>query len=598
MATDPQPTAPATMADPNPSAVPSVPSVDLSALAGPGAAAPTAMGSQEGQQYTAAVQGENAALASAKQLAQPQAPAAPVPHARLLAMVQGLALGVNAAATSLATHGREGGAAQVAQVQGEQQAQEIAKQQAEAAKRNTQIQQQLMIADTNHKLAQNIMLLATMPNEIAASDLKLKGEKAGLATGEAEFRGAHGGMSAEEFNNALGETNPAGGSSASPSGGYFATSAAQQLEVASQVLGPSNQYVQNLQSVVGNPAATAKDLYLATQRVQTELGLHKEGVAALRADEEAKAAARPKSLDDATGRVADADKNFKANPNPQTQQALTDAKSAQNAFLDEEKRKKEMEQDVQSGDPAVVAQALFSSAAAPSQVLSARSFSKPFYSKVMAEANKLAKAAGFPEIKDPSGKGTGEYFNLATAEAKYQKAHNVQTQNTMDKMVTLNEKGGDFDILSDAASALPKMDEQTLNKMFNATATEFGSPTAARYHMALYNLAGLLSQVQTGSIPTEGEIQQQLNLMSASFSKGQLEATLQTARRDVAARAMAVRGNNPYLKAMYPIETVVGRPAGASDKAILMQVPGGDPHWIEPGPNMDAARKLGATEVQ
>src|SRR6266849_7825585 len=57
--------------------------------------------------------------------ANPEPPARPGPHARLLAMVQGLALGMDAFAKSAATGGREGGVEEVQAVRAQEQEQQI-----------------------------------------------------------------------------------------------------------------------------------------------------------------------------------------------------------------------------------------------------------------------------------------------------------------------------------------------------------------------------------------------------------------------------------------------------------------------------------------
>src|SRR5579872_5603452 len=91
------------------------PPVNLSALVQPGAslvtgqAAPNLQTAAQGSAAEATA-AEAAAYKSAADLAKPTPPPAPVPHARLLAMVSGLATGLGAAATSLATGGKEGGA--------------------------------------------------------------------------------------------------------------------------------------------------------------------------------------------------------------------------------------------------------------------------------------------------------------------------------------------------------------------------------------------------------------------------------------------------------------------------------------------------------
>lgn len=539
--------APPTMSTP-------VPSADLSGLTTP-ATQPSLQGTQE---FQSAVTGENAALQRVQQLSKPEAPAAPVPHARLLAMVSGLATGLSAFGTAIATGGKEGGAKEVAQIQGEQQQQKIQAQQATAAQKNTQIQQQLMVADTNHKLGQNILLMSALPDEIAqrhlavsGEQLRQKGEQQTQSIQGSEYALAHGGMSPDEVQAAVHSDAPVG--SLTGKSTFFSTNAQQTLAAAKTAgLPDTDPFVHNLQKKLNDPNTKAGDLMLATGQLAKQQQMQSVSTDEKIKRDAAEAAARPKDLNDATGRLTQAAQAYKDNPTPETSKARDAAQSAVSIFEQEDRKKKQMEQDVQSGDPEVLGHALFAGTYAPSQLLSARSMSKPVYAKVIATADADAKAAGMPEIIGPNGVHTGSYFNAAKAEAQYEYSKNPQTQNVMNKIRTLNEKGGDFDILKDAAVALPKYNEQTINKIFNVTGKEFGSSTVSNYHMALYNLASLLANVQTGGIPTEGEIQTQLDLMKDSFSKGQLDGTIQIAHKDIAARGAGMIGDNPYLSAAYP----------------------------------------------
>jgi hypothetical protein len=99
------------------------------------------------------------------------------PHSRLAAMVSGLALGLSAFGTALGTHGAEGGAKEVAEVQGQQQQQKLAAQQAAQTQRNQQIQNQLTAADTNYKMATAWNLLASAPDEIEQRHLDVEGKR-------------------------------------------------------------------------------------------------------------------------------------------------------------------------------------------------------------------------------------------------------------------------------------------------------------------------------------------------------------------------------------------------------------------------------------
>lgn len=547
--------------DPNAAAAPAAAPPSAPMTPAPAAAVAPDPNAAQAQAQTH-VDAANQAFKKAQDLAKPDAPAAPVPHAKLLAMIQGLSLGLSAAATSIGTHGQEGGAKEVIQVQAEQQRQKLEAQRAAQEQKNQQIQNQIMVGDTNMKMAQMVPLLATMHDDITKAHLAVtgeetrqKGEQQAQAITGADFQAAHGGMNPTEFSSAMASTTPISASQTDGKPGpstFFTTNAQQQLGAASEILGPNDPYVKKLHATLADPNATPKDLYLATQQVQQQQSLHKEATTEELKRQEVENAKRPKDLNDATGRFAKAQTEYKTNPTPDTKKALDDAKANQSTFFEMDRKQKQIAQDIQNGDPEVIGAAMANGLYAPSQVLSARSMTKKVYSQVLDAANRTAKANGAPEIIAPNGRHTGEYFNAAVSEGQFKYSQNVQTQNVLNKVLTLNEAGGDLDILKDASSELPKLNEQTINKIFNGVGKEFGSRAATNYHMALYNTASLLAQVQTGGIPTEGEIQQQLDLMHQSFSEGQLDGALQIVRKDIGARSTSMVANNPYLRYQYP----------------------------------------------
>jgi hypothetical protein len=236
---------------------------------------------------------EQAATQRAADLAnQPAAVPASGPHQRLIQMVQGLALGAGAFGKAIATHGREGGIVEIQQVQGEQQQQKIQAQQAAAAQKNTQIAQQLAVADTNHKLAQNILFMHTIPNEMAKSDLEVSSERQRQAITGADFAATHMGLSPDDFNKAMSGAPGAAGAPNTSGASAFKSHATQTLDAASQILGPNDKYVQNLQSVLSNPNATPKDLWTASQQIESQEGFAAK-VTASKAAQEAAATNAP-----------------------------------------------------------------------------------------------------------------------------------------------------------------------------------------------------------------------------------------------------------------------------------------------------------------
>lgn len=568
-----------------------MPSVDLSGLVTP-ATQPTVQGTQE---FQSAVTGENDALKRVQELAKPEAPAAPVPHARLLSMVQGLATGLSAFGSAIATGGREGGEKEVAQIQGEQQQQKIQAQQAAAAQKNTQIQQQLMVANTAHTLGQNILMMDALPDEItlrhlaaAEAQTRLAGEKQSQAIQGADFALGHGLMSPQEVQDMAHSTTPLVGQTGK--GAAFVSTDAQQTlgKAQAAALPDTDPFVHNLQQKLKDPSTTPGDLMLATGQLKNQLQRQSEGTDEKIKREAAEAAARPKDINDATGRVTAADKDYRDNPTPATAKAKNDARNALSEFQRVEREKKVMEQDVTAGDPTVLAETIFSGGAPPSMLITARNMmSKPNGAIMLNKLNALAKADGAPELLGPNGSHTGNYFDLGTANLKYAYASDRQTQDIMNKIRTLNEKGGDKDILLSTIKSLPKMNQTDINALFNIATTHFGSPAVTRFHMALSNFASLMATVQTGGIPTDSTMQEQMNLLKDSFSAGQFAGGLDTASQDITARGVSMLKGNRYLQAAYPDIA-----STTQDQSFAVTAPDGSVHTFKDQQGVDTFKKL------
>ena len=93
----------------------------------------------------------------------------------------------------------------------------------------------------------------------------------------------------------------------------------------------------------------------------------------------------------------------------------------------------------------------------------------------------------------------GKPFDMAAAQSDYKYATTAGTQNVLKMINGMIEQGGAIDIAKGAAMALPKLPEATINKVFNAVATEFGSPEATNFHTAMLGLADEYSKVMGGA---------------------------------------------------------------------------------------------------
>lgn len=173
---------------------------------------------------------------------QPIATPPPPPHARLLAMISGLATGLGAFATSAATQGREGGVKEVVQVQGEEQRQRLAARESAIAQKNQQIQQQLTVADTNHKLAQNILLMAILPDEVSQKHMQTAALEQSVQTGKVALAQATNEFVSQWGYNPISGTNPTGATQ-NAAGATKATQQYIDFAADPRVLGPDHPAV-------------------------------------------------------------------------------------------------------------------------------------------------------------------------------------------------------------------------------------------------------------------------------------------------------------------------------------------------------------------
>ena len=145
----------------------------------------------------------------------------------------------------------------------------------------------------------------------------------------------------------------------------------------------------------------------------------------------------------------------------------------------------------------------------------------------------------------------GRPFDAGQASIDYAYARNTQTQNTLKMIAGITEKGGALDIAKDAAKALPQFDSQTVNKIFNAFETQFGSANATNFHTAMLGLADEYSKVMGGGISSDTGRQQALDILKAAYSKGQLGGAIDIMQKDLMARQTALIGGNRYLQKQF-----------------------------------------------
>jgi hypothetical protein len=194
----------------------------------------------------------------------------PAPHARLAAMVQGLADGLSGLSAGMASKGRVSGAQVVQELQAGRQQMAQSKVAAAQAQKSAEIDNSLKTADTNQINVHTHMLVAQGPNELAKTHLEVTGAEQAQAITGADFAAQHGGSDPDEFKAKLKDQTPlnANGDAA---GSFFMKGAQRELRGAQTAGIPDdNPAVQNMQKVLADPKATAGDVYSATQQLQLE----------------------------------------------------------------------------------------------------------------------------------------------------------------------------------------------------------------------------------------------------------------------------------------------------------------------------------------
>jgi hypothetical protein len=553
------PVAPPSVPAQNPSTAP-----DISGLTqpGPNAAQPNPQTAAMGS-YQKAVADEGAAYQKAADIASVPVTPPTVPHARLMNMIAGIGAGLSGFGTAIATHGKEGGAPEVEQIMGERQQRQIQAQQAAQAEKNQQIQNQLTIGNTNHTLGQNMLLLATLPQELQMKDLQLSeaqqrvaSGKAALADTQADFMSKTG-LTTDQFNAMISGTPGVGAAPIDSKALQSMTAVAQQkVDAAAKILHPDDPYLKKAQDVLANPNSSPKDIFNSVVSVNRQLGLQQQVTAQNEKQQQLDAASRPKDLNDAVGRLTQAQIAYTANPTPANKTLVDNAKTARENFLSADASQARVKQAAQDGDPNLLAQGLVNGDVAWSQIVSTR---RPEFA-----------AAAFKAANDLSLAQTGKPFSATVNETNFKQATNPQVQSKLKMIEGMTEKGGSIDIAQNAATKLPGFNEKTANKVFNAVKGEFGNPAISNFQTAMVGLADEYSQVMGSGAGTDTSRQQALDILHDGYSKGQLAGAISVMKADINARQKALIGDNPTLKQLFPpVDGSSQAPAGASSEVYV-----------------------------
>lgn len=266
------------MAETTPQAAP-----DLSSLAQPGSQADT-NAAPSTMESASPVGANNATAANAPAYGEPGAasepstvvsapagkpvadqPSAPPPHAKLLAMIQGLSVGLGAAAQSIATHGKEGGAAEVQRFQGEQQRQKEQADAAATAQKNASLQQKLWQGEINKTGFQNHLFGATIQDQVDESHFKAQEAKTSAASAEYSlFAGT--GMNADQIDQLV-----KGGPTDAKTSNMIQSNAQMNHRIAEQLLPADNPSLVAMKNALGDPNTPPGTLITINNRLQAEM---------------------------------------------------------------------------------------------------------------------------------------------------------------------------------------------------------------------------------------------------------------------------------------------------------------------------------------
>ena len=456
------------------------------------------------------------ALSPAQQATSPP-PDQPGTHAKLLGLIQGGLVGLGAMGKAFATHGREGGVQEVVNIQ-QQQSQEKRAAEDQDMRRKAfatnqalnelKLEQARQAAPTEQaqRLANLQQTKLNIAKELNPKGVLIPDDPNDPTHGQAvlQYAKANGGMDKFIFDHQDGV-------------GTFVT---KRADIFGKVLNQDQADAYNGMAKTlgvdsapykaGMSAEDANDLLAVMQGK-----LHGQILQSQATQEQAKAGT--------AGQMAQLDVTAKKAQIAQTQTATAVA-----------------QKQLQSTTADDMAQQLVDGNLDPSQLSKRTSKGSDSYNNILSKANQL------------SMQQSGKPFNVAQASLDYNYSKNPQTQSTLKMIDGMTEKGGSIDIAQNAAKALPQFNSPTVNKIFNAAATGFGSAEATNFHTAMLGLADEYSKVMGGGVSSDTGRQQSLDLLKDAYSKGQLAGAVDIMRKDISARKQALVGDNRYLQRQYP----------------------------------------------
>jgi hypothetical protein len=539
-----------------------VPGPDLSALVQPGSSivqnqpAPNvqtgALGSaQQSMEESNAYNKKAAELASAPPVAPPN-----VPHARLMNLISALSTGLSAASTSLATHGREGGAAEVVQIQGEQQRQKQAAVASAVAQKNAAVQTQLTAGETARANAQNYILLATMHDQVDASHFKVQEAQQGVI-GQAQTIRTQALQDLEQtcdvpaYSDTLQKLGVASGATpGTPGAGPAVTIPPvvvarwkNSTDSAASAY-PNDPQIQQYAATLTDPKSTPQQMALAANGAKNRMSALDAGTAS-RTKQEAAASGSPVAklstpealaapgaqaaiqakIDDPTTDPKDVAR-FRALL-PQAAVAQLNAETIKS-------REARNTQIVNQGNADDAGKALAARTLTLDE-LKSRSVTPAF----IVEATKAAQKYD-PNFKAPEAAAQAR---IAASPANSQFFGNTDS---------LLVKGGTLDQLTQAHAALGNTKLPFANKIENWRKAQLGQGPQAAFAANALGVADDYSKVISGGAGSDTSRQQALDIIGRNLSPEGMTAAINQIRKTITSQRNGRISTNPYLADMYP----------------------------------------------
>ena len=485
-----------------------------------------------------------------KTASNPTPPPPPPPHAKLLAMIQGLGIGLSAAGAAIGSHGREGGAPEVQQYYANQQQQKIQAQQAAQQQKNEHIQNLNTVYDTNTKQINAIMNLHTIPLQISKDQLEVTrgqqeveaGKQASIKT-EAEFRSQYGVDTTSYDKIMRGQGSAADIQNVTD----FNKS---KIAAAAKILPVDDPALKHAQDVMSGQTANPKDVIDAVAGVNRALALHDMVVG--EQEKQADLKAKQQSSDPLYKYESDPSELVK----PGAQQALsayisdpankgnldgvakaklliTRAGIAQQHDIDLTSRKatanKNAEMLAMGGDPKKAGQALASGditladlksrGSSPAQIIDAESEAKKF---------------------DPG-------YNASDEITGEQALKGVTNQTFYGSARSLVQQGGMLDQLKQAHDALGNTKIPGFNTVAQWTAYQAGTPELATYKQAVLGAGDDYAKVMGGGNPAQNQFNEIKDGFAAKLNNPQFDGAVNVARSAVRSQVTGRIGTNHYI---------------------------------------------------